>query len=350
MLRGTAALLVVLAGCATAPEPSEPPPPPKHTAPKPPPPAPPPDAGELGTTIHEAKPLPTDYASDMGFKEMTEKQWMQSIRDKICERWKVTPADLHYSKAKQLVAFVRTPEAPPVKKGRKPKPRQHQIVVVDLQATQRNLFRPITVSGSDEPPKELRFLSEERLVYEVVLPPPAPVNAKKARRTRASKSKSATHPPDKPGPPRRLFVIQPLVGRRPRPIRCDGVRFAFTTQQDRLAFVGGKPEAAFVAVDGTQVYPRRGRTVVTSDLAWSKDGHSLAFLEERASGPPRLVMLAEFDNPTGDSTWDLPAGAALDGARVFWAGPGKLVVGKTIMKPLFATSFTRDRPPEPASR
>jgi hypothetical protein len=107
--------------------------------------------------------MPADYASDMGFKEMTEKQWLQSIRDKICQRWKVTPADLRYSKSRQLVAFVRTPEVPPVKKGRKPQPRKHQILVVDLQAEQRNLFRPVTVANSDEPPKDLRFLAEDRL-------------------------------------------------------------------------------------------------------------------------------------------------------------------------------------------
>jgi hypothetical protein len=355
MPRGIAALVVVFAGCATSPEPSEVRPPPVAHAPKPPPPAPAPDAAApLGATIHEATALPADYASDMGFKEMTEKQWLQSIRDKICQRWKVTPADLRYSKARQLVAFVRTPEVPPVKKGRKPPPRKHQILVVDLQAEQRNRFRPVTVANSDEPPKDLRFLSEDRLIYEVVLPPPAPAAApspKKARRSKSSHPpKPAAHVPEKPGPPRRLLVIQPLAGRKLRPIRCDGVRFAFTAQQDRLAFVGGQPEAGFVAVDGAQVYPRRGRTVVTSDLAWSKDGRSLAFLEVRASGPPRLVLLAEFDNATGDSTWDLPASATLEGARVFWAGPGKLVVGKSIMRPLFATSFTKDRPPEPASR
>src|SRR5207247_3627682 len=54
------------------------------------------------------------------------------------------------------------------------------------------------------------------------------------------------------------------------------------------------PEAAYVAVDGAQVYPRKGRTVVASEPAWSRDGHSLAFLELPAARPPRLVLLAEF--------------------------------------------------------
>jgi hypothetical protein len=103
-------------------------------------------------------------------------------------------------------------------------------------------------------------------------------------------------------------------------------------------------------VDGTQVYPRRGRTVVTSDLAWSKDGPQPGLPRGARLGPPRLVLLAEFDNPTGDSTWDLPAGAALDGARVFWAGPGKLVVGKTIMKPLVRHVVHQGPPSRAASR
>src|SRR6185295_4329260 len=81
-----------------------------------------------------------------------------------------------------------------------------------------------------------------------------------------------------PGPPPRLFIIQPIAPRA-RPIRCQGVHFAFSREKDRLAFVAGKAEAAFVAVDGAQVYPRRGRTIVASAPAWSKDGRSLAFLE-----------------------------------------------------------------------
>ena len=41
-------------------------------------------------------------------------------------------------------------------------------------------FRPITAKGSDEPPKDLRFLSENKLVYEVVSPPPEEAPAKPA--------------------------------------------------------------------------------------------------------------------------------------------------------------------------
>jgi hypothetical protein len=102
-----------------------------------------------------------------------------------------------------------------------------------------------------------------------------------------------------------------------------------------------------VVVDGAQVYPRKGRSVIAGEPAWSKDGHSVAFLELRPHAPARLVLLAEYDNPTGDTTWDLPASAALEGARVFWAGSGKLVVGKSSMRPIFAATFFKEKPPPP---
>jgi hypothetical protein len=55
-------------------------------------------------------------------------------------------------------------------------------------------------------------------------------------------------------------------------------------------------------------------------------------------------MLADFDNPTGDTTWDLPASTPVDGIRVFWSGPSKLIVGKTATRPLFSTSFEKQMP------
>ncbi len=122
-----------------------------------------------------------------------------------------------------------------------------------------------------------------------------------------------------------------------------GVHFTFSREHDHLAFVMGTPAAAFVAVDGGQIYPRRGRTIVVSAPAWSKDGHSLAFLEAPADRPERLVLVAEVDNATGDTTWELPPTTPLDGAGVFWAATGKLVVGKTSMRPVFSASFMKDR-------
>ncbi|MEA2699767.1 MAG: hypothetical protein QOI66_4038, partial [Myxococcales bacterium] len=69
----------------------------------------------------------------------------------------------------------------------------------------------------------------------------------------------------------------------------------------------------------------------------------LAFLESPTDGPAHLVLLAEFDNPTGDTTWDLPPAVSIEGARVFWAGSGRLVVGKTVTHPIFSASFQKLR-------
>jgi hypothetical protein len=250
--------------------------------------------------------------------------------------------------------------APPKKPVKRPPPRRHQIIVVDPDGARRALFEAVRLPGSDEPPKDFRFLAEDRLIYEVVQP--APPSAPVVRKTRASPARrpapgkrAVVHvapptgvPPSDPSLPRRLLVIQPVEGRQ-RPIRCDGVRFTFTGQHDHFAFVTGKPEAEFVSVDGVQVYPRRGRTVIASEPAWSRDGRSLAFVETPAAAKPRLVLLAELDNPTGDTTWELPASASapasVEGVRVLWSGPAKLVVARSPTKPLFSTSFVKEKPP-----
>jgi hypothetical protein len=347
--------------------------------------------------IHSAdeKPASDESWGGMGMHEVTEKDWLKEIRQKVAEQHKVDPGALIFSPGKLRAAFVRDPAAPtlpdatPVPATRKkppprPRIRRFQIVVVDNQGRKLATFRPITARGSDEPPKDLKFLGEDRLLYEVVAaPPPAPPDAipspkpeppaAKGRSPRARgnpgasktgrKVARASKPPTTPNknlrarapapslsahdnpspPPPRLFVIQSLEPRA-RALRCEGYHFTLTAQNERIAFVAGTPESAFVAVDGAQVYPRRGHSILPGALAWSKDGRSLAFIEAPPAGPPRLVMLADFDNPTGDTTWDLPASTPVDGIRVFWSGPSKLIVGKTATRPLFSTSFEKQMP------
>jgi hypothetical protein len=283
----------------------------------------------------------------MQMKEVTEKQWLAATRQKLAERLKVEPAELRLSPSKRLVACVRPIPPPGKKPPRHPPPRRYQIVVVDPEGARRAVFPTVALPGSDEPPKDFRFFTEDRLIYEVVQPPPPPPPPPPRKRPRRPRTPVSHTPPPEPPLPHRLIVLQP-VERRQRQIRCDGVRFAFTGQHDHFAFVGGKPEAAFVAVDGAQVYPRRGRTVIASDPAWSKDGGSLAFVETPPAGkPPRLVMLAEVGNPTGDTTWDLPPSTPVDGVRVLWSGASKLVVAKTPTHPLFSASFVREKPRRP---
>ena len=309
-----------------------------------------PDSG-AAPTIHAVEPDAT-----MEIKHRTEKQWLAEVREKLGQELKADPAELRFSPDKQWVVIVRGPPPPPEGKPVK-HPRRYQILVTDSAGKRRLQFKPVTLKGSDEPPKDVHFLADDRLAYEVVESPPPPppppgakVKGKKAKPVKPAKPakmppKPVVKAPPKPeGPPKRLFVIQPLT-KRGRPLRCQGVHFTFPVQQDHLAYLGGEPDAAFVAVDGVQVYPRKGRALIAGEPAWSKDGHSVAFLELRPRAAARLVLLAEYDNPTGDTTWDLPASAILEGAKVFWAGSGKLVVGKSSMRPIFAASFYKEKPP-----
>jgi hypothetical protein len=291
-----------------------------------------------------------DPFGDVGFKEVNQKDWLAGLREKVAQQEKVPPTDMPVSPGLLRAAYVRSPPVQPEKPGRRAVPRRHEIVVVDNQGRRVATFRAVAAPHGDQPPKDLRFLSEERLVYEVVEPPPeTPAPGKSAARKprpaprgkNGSAAPAPAHVAVTPLPPPRTFVIQPVTARA-RPLKCVGAHFTFTRDKDRLAFVSGSAESAFVAVDGAQVYPRRGRTVLASAPAWSKDGHSLAFLEAPSARPARLVLLAELDNPTGDTTWDLPPTAPLEGALVFWAGSGKLVVGKTQMRPVFSASFTKE--------
>jgi hypothetical protein len=333
--------------------------------------APPPKAAAAAPSPHEAASAPdagaqepkrttADPFGDVGFKEVNQKDWLAALREKVAQQERVPPTDLRVSPGLLRAAYVRSPPVVEIKPGRRPPPRRHDIVVVDNQGRRVASFHAVAAKRGDEPPRDLRFLSEDRLVYEVVEPPPEPPPpgkpaprkpAKKAPPRAAEKSGKpappkvavAPAPHVAPLPPPRTFVIQPIAPRA-RPIKCVGVHFTFSREKDKLAFVSGTAEAGFVAVDGAQVYPRRGRTMVASAPAWSKDGRSLAFLEARAERPARLVLLAELDNPTGDTTWDLPPTASTDGVLVFWAGSGKLVVGKTQMRPIFSASFTKETP------
>ncbi len=328
---------------------------------------PPPSSAPAAETVtkptDEPRRTAADPFGDVGFKEVNQKDWMAGLREKISQQEKVPPTELRVSPGLLRAAYVRSPPLAVTKPGRRAPPRRHEIVVVDNQGRRVASFRAVVAKRGDEPPKDLRFLSEERLVYEVVEPPPEPAPAGKpaarkppphpaarGKKKAAPRVTSAPHAAVAPVarvvpplPPPRTFVIQPIAPRA-RAIKCVGVHFTFTHERDKLAFVSGSAEAGFVAVDGAQVYPRRGRTIVASAPAWSKDGHSLAFLEVRADRPTRLVLLAELDNPTGDTTWDLPPTAATDGALVFWAGSGKLVVGRTQMRPIFSASFTKESP------
>jgi hypothetical protein len=258
------ALLILLAGCATgsdavAPAPAATPPRPARApvasaeddAESDAPPAPPPERTPPPSAPEARRPEPAaDPFGDVGFKEVNEKDWLANLRAKIAAQEKVEPTDLRVSPGMLRAAFVRSPPVPPVKPGRRAPPRRHEIIVVDNQGHRVASFRPITARGSDEPPKDLRFLAEERLVYEVVAPPPpapaaVPVKrapprrpvARAAPRDKNKKTKAAREParpapavaPAPPALPPRTFVIQPIAPRA-RPIKCVGVHFTFSRE------------------------------------------------------------------------------------------------------------------------
>jgi hypothetical protein len=178
--------------------------------------------------------------------------------------------------------------------------------------------------------EDLRFLGEARLMYRI-----APLAVSPDKRT--TKPKPAGK---KKTPPLQttLYVIQPFAPIAP-PMACEGHSFIFSSNGDHVAWVNGAPGREWLGADGEHVYPRTGVTNIQGEPAWSPDGRSLALIEVKAR--PRLVVLVEFDNPHGDNVWPLPPEATDPTMRVFWAGPGRLVVGHEITQPVFATSFRR---------
>lgn len=323
--------LFVVAACASSESPA---PPVRRTKAevvrRAPPPPPPPEP---------VAPVEPEPPSGVEVKQQSEAEWLAGIRKTLAERWSVAPDAVQASPARAQFAFV-DPTAP----APKAPPRPATIVVVDAALKRRFAFRALPRGKAVVPPKELRFLGEDRLIYELPEPPAPPVTI--AKRVRPPRRKPQPRIAATPTEPTRVFVIHPLRPRG-RPIRCEGTRFAFPETRDHVAYVAGEPEQSFLAIDGVQVYPRgrRMRTLLASEPAWSKDGRAVAFLETAPHGN-RLVLLAALDDASGDTTWELPSSAVTQGLRVFWAGSDKLVVGKVIGKPVLAVSFSVERPPE----
>jgi hypothetical protein len=109
-----------------------------------------------------------------------------------------------------------------------------------------------------------------------------------------------------------------------------------------VAFITGAADHQALVVDGRNVWPRRGLTRIKSTPVWSPDGHGLALVEDGNFGP-RLVVLVEFEDASGDLTWVIPREALAPGLRVFWAGDNKVVIGETALRPRFAADWERLR-------
>ncbi|HEY0711798.1 MAG TPA: hypothetical protein VGF45_03935 [Polyangia bacterium] len=323
-----------------------------------------------GGALAGAPPVTRDGRAPLEMTNVSERDWIAGVRQKIAQKLSVDPTLIRFSPSKRRAAVLHDPvasraaqaaQAAPAaeataakpkptkakaKTPRRPPPRRYQVIVTDTEGKVEARFRTLTWGSGDEPPRDFRFLGEDSVIYEVVKSPPEdkPIARapKQRRKTKAKKLVAAK--PSEPEPDKRLFVIHPL-GKRARPIRCEHIHIAWNPQKTHIASMGGPPHARFVAVDGVKVYPRRGASRLSGPPAWSKDGTSLAFVENRPEKPARLVLLAEFDNPTGDTFWDLPAMASLEGAQAYFTGHDRLVVGKSALKPLFAAPFTKERAP-----
>jgi hypothetical protein len=360
-----AALAIVAAvagapGCA-----SEPPPPPRRRL------------GPLqaeAARYHPVKPppvieTPASVAAKLGI-DPAELQWSASHKK--------------YAAAVAPAAAPSPPPGPPPHRGRAPAstvtapPAIYRLAVYRASGEKLGDFEAARAGTVGE----LRFLDEDRLVYRLTPPPPAPKRARGSRRpilkstARASARKPHAGPTAPSAPPALVYVIQPLQPAA-QPMVCEGRRFTFSPRGDHIAWVAGDPGSELVGADGAQVYPRTGVTVIRGDLAWSTEGDSLALIEGGAA--PRLVVLVEIDNPSGDNSWPLPPEAvdpkppdppttrkgrarlktakaseaatppAAAPLQPFWVGPGKIVVGPDATHPVFATSFVREPSPPPAT-
>jgi hypothetical protein len=272
----------------------------------------------------------------------------------IAASLKVDSADLTWSPSHTVFVVALAPEPAAGEADADPRaatPRApHRLVAYDAGGDKRGEFEALRPG----PISELRFLDDERLVYLVPPPPPPPAarsgrhgkpRRKGARRgapPAAARTATGTKAAAAAARPTTMYAIQPLRQGAP-PVMCEGRRFVFSPKGDHLAWVAGEPAREYVAADGAQVYPRDGVTTIQNEPAWSNDGVSLALIEGGDS--PRLVVLVEFDNPSGDNSWPLPPAAIDPSLRVYWAGASRLVVGHDLTKPVFATSFTRAAPP-----
>ena len=146
-------------------------------------------------------------------------------------------------------------------------------------------------------------------------------------------------PPDRVRPAARVYVVHDVDTGEILSARGTA-ELEYGPERRHVAFVTGAIGRQNVVVDGRNVWPRRGVTHIFGAPAWSPDGHGIAFVESGAHGA-RLVVLVEFDNPTGDLTWNVPDDALAPGLKVFWAGDSKVLIGESALHPRFAADWKR---------
>jgi hypothetical protein len=121
-----------------------------------------------------------------------------------------------------------------------------------------------------------------------------------------------------------------------------GAGFVWGPERRHVAFIAGAGDKQSLVVDGRTVWPRRGTTRLHQPPVWSPDGHGLALVDQGQNGA-RLVVLVEYEDSSGDLTWNVPKDALSPGLRVFWAGDSKVVIGESALRPRFAAGWERLR-------
>ena len=258
-------------------------------------------------------------------------QAQPSSVDAVVASLGVEKTEIVWSPAKKSFAVIVPPKAAagvPTRRRSKKRLSPASIAVYAPTGARLGTYR-VSSAG---PVQDLRYLGEDRLFY--FLPPVLPARASGRRGRRGRRGLSL--------PPPLRYAIQPMQPGAP-PIACTGRQFVFSPAGDHVAYLTGDAKRQRLFADGQAVYPRQGWTAIQGEAAWSQDGASLALIESGARH--RLVVLVEYDNPTGDNSWPLPPEADDPSLHVYWAGLGKLVVGPSLTKPLFAASFHRDPPP-----
>jgi hypothetical protein len=146
--------------------------------------------------------------------------------------------------------------------------------------------------------------------------------------------------------PEETYVVQDLRDGRVT-ATLHGHNFSWSPGGRRVACRVGRPGREQLAVDGRRVWPRQGQgesARLASDTSWSRDGSGFAFIEGSPGWPRRLVVVLDPTDAGGDLTWDLPH-AAPSGLKVFWAGPSRVVVGKSTFEPSFEVEWQATRVP-----
>ena len=279
-------IVIFLAGCAHAPPPDRPRPVPQKKV------------------VRELASVEVVYHGEQPFARRGGEEWSLG---------EVQKSEMSFSPNRRRFAFAR----PPKEKGRDAAIAQgqakslHRMVIRNVDGEPVNEF-PLYRAGK---PETITWIDDRRLGY---LAPAVPEERLPA-----------------------IYVVHDVESGEVLQARS-GAGFVWGPERRHVAFIAGAGDKQSLVVDGRTVWPRRGTTRMHEAPVWSPDGHGLALVDQGTAGP-RLVVLVEYDDSSGDLTWTVPKDAVAPGLRVFWAGDSKVVIGETALRPRFAAGWERLR-------